>query len=58
MINDKKNSLLRELEDSISKQTGLYELELVISQLIKDILGLYDEIVVITIDKHACQNKF
>lgn len=52
-INDKKNSLLRELEDSLSKKTGLYELELVISQLIKDILGLYDEILVITIDKHV-----
>ncbi|MFP4402353.1 MAG: AbrB/MazE/SpoVT family DNA-binding domain-containing protein [Candidatus Nanoarchaeia archaeon] len=52
-INDKKNSILRELEEIVTKSSHFYELELVISQLIKDILGLYDEILVITIDKYA-----
>ena len=52
-IQDKKNSILKILEDytySPYQDPNQYQIQLVVSQLIKDLLGTYDEILIITID--------
>lgn len=49
-LQDKKNSILKDVEEKNNLREENYQLELVISHIIKDILGLYDEIIVITID--------
>lgn len=52
-IQDKKNSILKILEEytySPYQDPHEYQIQLVVSQLIKDLLGTYDEILIITID--------
>ncbi|MFT4244014.1 MAG: AbrB/MazE/SpoVT family DNA-binding domain-containing protein [Candidatus Woesearchaeota archaeon] len=52
-LQDKKNTILKMLEDytyNPTQEASEYQIQLVVSQLIKDLLGTYDEILIITID--------
>ena len=51
-LQDTKNSILREVEETSNLKKYNYTLELVISQLIKDILGEYDKIIETIIDSY------
>ncbi|MCH8519333.1 MAG: hypothetical protein LAT82_01110 [Nanoarchaeota archaeon] len=52
-IQDKKNSILKILEDYTQnniKHPKEYQIQLVVAQLLKDLLGTYDEILILIID--------
>lgn len=51
-LQNTKNSILREIEEKSNLRNSNYTLELVISQLIKDVLGEYDKIIESIIDTH------
>lgn len=55
-LNDKKISILREIEERLETPTSQhYQLELVVFQLIKDILGSFDEIIIANVDAYGVE---
>lgn len=55
-INDKKMTILREIEERVEQHTPLYQIELVVFQFIKDTLGNFDEVLIANIDAYGLYN--
>ena len=56
-LNTKKMTILREIDEKLEESAQLenYQLELVVFQLIKDILGSFDEIITANIDAYGVE---
>ena len=56
-LNDKKMSILREIDERTHENpsSGNYNLELVVFQLVKDILGSFDEAIIANVDAYGLE---
>ncbi len=52
-LNDKKMSILREIEERTEMTSTHYQVELVIFQFIKDTLGSFDEVIIANVDAYG-----